>query len=108
MIIKYISLVNIFLNIINLMNNFSINNFSIDNIYKLLNSYLIKKKIIKKIEEERNVEEENSNKIEHICYNCLKNIEGTMYCYNDNYYCSEECRNKYLDKVEYIKNGYRK
>ncbi len=102
MIIKYVSLVNIFINIINL-----INNFSMENIYKLFNTYFIKKEIIKKIEE-INDEEENSNKIEHICYNCLKNIEGTMYCYNDNYYCSEKCRNKYLDKVEYIKNGYRK
>ncbi len=98
-------LINIFINIINI-----INYLSIDNLYKLFSTYFIKNEL-KKIEvkkiEIKNVEYEEEI-IEHICHNCLKKIDETMYCYKDNYYCSENCRNKYLDKVEYIKNGYRK
>ncbi len=34
----------------------------------------------------------------HICYNCNNEIDGIMYCYKDNYYCSEDCRNKYINE----------
>ncbi len=32
----------------------------------------------------------------HQCYHCKRDIDDIMYCYKDNHYCSEECRNEYI------------
>ncbi len=30
------------------------------------------------------------------CYHCQQNIIGITFCYRDQYFCSEKCRNFYL------------
>lgn len=63
------------------------------NILTLACIYKIYKNIEKNIENdiEKNITNEN---IIFICYKCRKKIKNNniIYCYNDKYYCSNECR----------------
>ncbi len=66
------------------------------NIFNLFNQ----KEEIKYIEnkkEEKKEEEEYYLKIIIKCNHCNSVIGSEMYCYKDNYYCSELCRTNYYE-----------
>lgn len=66
------------------------------NIFNLFN----KKEEIKYVEnkkEEKKEEEEYYLKIIIKCNHCNSVIGSEMYCYKDNYYCSELCRTNYYE-----------
>ncbi len=99
-----ISLIDIFLKIIDIM------------VYIGFDDFFIFEKDV--LEKKRSIEYDNEYDVEIIkkCVKCGEIINGEIYCYKDNIYCSEECRyyviekdnKKSINKVETLKNGYRK
>jgi hypothetical protein len=69
-----------------------INNIFMDIFYYIKNKYNIFGRKNLKI-----MEINKDNKYCKKCNNCNNIIIETMYCYKDKYYCSELCRNKYIN-----------
>jgi hypothetical protein len=61
------------------------------------NYYFIKKKdYLLEDDIVKNDDYDSNHKYNIYCDDCGKLIISTMYCYEDYYYCSEYCRNKYV------------
>lgn len=94
-----ISLIDIFLKIIDIMVYVGFDDFLI------IDKNVLQKKIFDKnvLQKKKNIEYDKEYDIEIIkkCVKCGEIINGEIYCYKDNIYCSEECRYYVIEK-DYI------